>query len=85
MPSPSTSVGSTERLESGWRPGPKDIGRKTTPYLIPFDELPDDIADLDRDAVRQIPGALELVDLKVVRSATGSGHIGQSTLVSDDR
>ena len=23
----------TERLESGWRLGPKDIGRKTTPYL----------------------------------------------------
>ena len=62
----------TERLESGWRPGPKDIGRKSTPYLIPFDELPDDIADLDRDAVRQIPGALELVDLKVVRSTTRS-------------
>ena len=62
----------TERLESGWRLGPKDIGRKSTPYLIPFDELPDDIADLDRDAVRQIPGALESVDLKVVRSATSS-------------
>ena len=61
-----------ERLESGWRLGPKDVGRKSTPYLVPFDELPDDIADLDRDAVRQIPGALESVDLKVVRSATSS-------------
>ena len=67
----------TERLESGWRPGPKDAGRKTTPYLIPFDELPDDIADLDRDAVRQIPDALALVDLKAVRSATSSGRVGQ--------
>ncbi|HVQ51684.1 MAG TPA: NAD-binding protein, partial [Mycobacterium sp.] len=69
----------TERLGSGWRLGPKDIGRKTTPYLIPFDELPDDIADLDRDAVRQIPDALALVDLKAIRSAAGSGRIGQPT------
>jgi hypothetical protein len=75
----------TERLKSGWRPGPKDIERKTTPYLIPFDELPVDIADLDRDAVRHIPAALELVDLKVVRSPTSSGHVGSPTLVGDDR
>ena len=54
----------TERLASGWRQGPKDAGQKTTPYLVPFDELPDDVADLDRDAVRQIPDALALVDLK---------------------
>jgi hypothetical protein len=75
----------TERLESGWRLGPKDIGRKTTPYLIPFDELPDDIADLDRDAVRQIPEALALVDLKAIRSATSSGRVGQPTPIGDDR
>ncbi len=57
----------TERLESGWRLGPKDIERKRSPYLIPFEELPEDIADLDRDAVGLIPAALALVDLKVVR------------------
>jgi hypothetical protein len=71
----------TERLESGWRPGPRDVERKTTPYLIPFDDLPDDIADLDRDAVRQIPDALALVDLKAVRSADGAKHATQSALV----
>jgi hypothetical protein len=75
----------TERLESGWRPGPKDVVRKTTPYLIPFDELPDDIADLDRDAVRQIPEALALVDLKAIRSATSSHRVAQPTLIGDDR
>ena len=75
----------TERLESGWTPGDKDAGRKTTPYLIPFEDLPDDIADLDRDAVRQIPAVLALVDLKAIRSATGSGSVGQPTLVSGDR
>ena len=75
----------TERLESGWRLGPKDVERKTTPYLIPFEELPDDIADLDREAVRHIPDALALVDMKVVRSATGSSRVGQQTLVGGDR
>jgi hypothetical protein len=75
----------TERLEAGWGPGPKDVERKTTPYLVPFDELPDDIADLDRDAVRQIPEALALVDLKAIRSADGPRRVGQPTLVGDDR
>jgi RyR domain len=75
----------TERLKSGWRLGPKDIERKTSPYLIPFEELPDDIAEADRDTVHQIPDALALVDLKVIRSATGSARVGQPTLVGGDR
>ncbi len=75
----------TERLKSGWRLGPKDIERKTSPYLIPFEELPGDIADADRDTVRQIPDALALLDLKVIRSATGSARVGQPTLVGGDR
>jgi hypothetical protein len=56
-----------ERLESGWRPGPKDTDRKITPYLIPFEELTKEVADYDRDAVLEIPAALALIDLKVVR------------------
>jgi hypothetical protein len=70
-----------ERLESGWRLGPKDSRRKTTPYLVPFDELPDDIADLDREAVRQIPDALAMIDLKAVRSATSSDRVAQPTRI----
>jgi hypothetical protein len=68
----------TERLKSGWRLGPKDIGRKTSPYLVAFEELSHEIVDADRDAVRQIPDALALVDLRVIRSATGSGRVGQA-------
>ena len=71
----------TERLESGWLLGPKDIERKRSPYLVPFEELPDDIAEADRDTVRQIPAALALVDLKVVRSAPGSTRAEQPTLI----
>jgi hypothetical protein len=75
----------TERLESGWRLGLKDPERKTSPYLIPFEELPKDIADLDRDAVRQIPDALALVDLKAIRSAASASRVGSPTLIGDDR
>jgi hypothetical protein len=57
----------TERLQSGWRPGPRDPAQKLTPYRIPFEELPKEIADYDRDAVRGIPAALALIDLQLVR------------------
>lgn len=57
----------TERLQSGWRPGPRDPAQKLTPYLIPFEELSKEIADYDRDAVRGIPAALALIDLQIIR------------------
>jgi hypothetical protein len=72
----------TERLQSGWRLGPKDTERKLSPYLIPFADLPKDIADFDRDAVRQIPAALALVDLQAIRPPGGSARIGKPTLVN---
>jgi len=53
--------------------------------LIAFDELPDDVADLDREAVRQIPDALALVGLKAIRSTTSSGDVGHPALIGDDR
>jgi hypothetical protein len=56
-----------ERLESGWRLGDKDVAKKFTPYLIPFDKLTKEIADYDRDAVLEIPAALALIDLRVAR------------------
>jgi hypothetical protein len=74
----------SERLESGWRLGPKDVDQKRSPYLVPFEELPDDIADADRDAVRQIPGALALVDLKVVRSGPASARAELPSPVGGD-
>ena len=44
-----------ERLASGWRPGPRDAEARTSPYLVDYDELPDEVKELDRDAVRNIP------------------------------
>jgi hypothetical protein len=65
-----------ERTAGGWTLGDRDAARKTTPYLVPFDELPADIADYDRDAVREIPRLLASVGLQVVRgrSPTPAGR-----------
>jgi len=56
-----------ERIRAGWRPGPRDPQKRTTPYLVPFDELSPDIADLDRSAVLGIPGALASAGLQINR------------------
>jgi hypothetical protein len=60
-----------ERIEDGWQPVDgeidKDIAAKRTPYLIPFDRLPGDVADFDRDAIRSIPAVLKATGRRVVR------------------
>jgi hypothetical protein len=59
-----------ERIADGWTAGDKDVTRKTTPYLVPFEELPADIAEYDRIFVRTIPALLAAVGLQVVRTPT---------------
>ena len=50
-----------ERFLAGWRLGPKDIRGKTNPYLVDWRELPDDVREYDRQAVRQISDLLALI------------------------
>jgi hypothetical protein len=47
-----------ERLAAGWTLGPRDKEKKTTPYLVSWDRLPDDIREYDRESVRNIPQAM---------------------------
>ena len=61
-----------ERVADGWTAGNKDVTRKTTPYLVPFEELPPDIAEYDRILVREIPHLLISAGLQVVRTPTTS-------------
>ena len=56
-----------ERVADGWTSGPKDAARKMTPYLVPFSELPPDIAEYDRLFVRELPNLLAAAYLQVVR------------------
>ena len=57
-----------ERLADGWSLGDKDPDNRKTPYLVPFTELPDDIAEYDRIFVREIPTLLASVGLQVIRT-----------------
>ena len=58
-----------ERLSQGWKYGPHDVDGRTSPYLVPYSELPDDIKDLDRDAVRNIPALADRIGMAVYKQA----------------
>jgi hypothetical protein len=57
-----------ERLLDGWKRGARrDVAKKTSPFLVPWIELPEDIKDWDRETVRKIPEFLAKVGLEVQR------------------
>ena len=58
-----------ERSLAGWTYDPvrNDTARRT-PYLIQWSQLPEDTRSYDRNAIKDIPAILALVDLKVVRN-----------------
>ena len=54
-----------ERIDNGWAPGERDAEKKTSPYLIPYTMLPEEIKDYDRDAIRNIFPMLKQLGLRV--------------------
>jgi hypothetical protein len=56
-----------ERRAAGWRPGPKDVERKRTPHLVPWEDLSEEFRDYDRRAVALIPVVLAKADFGVRR------------------
>jgi TrkA-N domain/RyR domain len=62
-----------EREADGWKFGPtKDDRRKTTPYLVGWDELADDVKEYDRVAMRALPEMLMNAGFEVVRLPAGA-------------
>jgi len=58
-----------ERLLAGWTLGAKrDPERRTSPYLVAWKDLADEIREIDREAVRRIPAVLAEVGLSVRRA-----------------
>ena len=57
-----------ERVASGWKftSGPKDIERKLSPVLIPWEELSEPERDKDRDGYRALPTLLARAGYEVV-------------------
>ena len=57
-----------DRLRQGWRLGPRrDVPGRRSPYLVPWEDLSEEMRDLDRDSVRAIPRLLAQCGLSVVR------------------
>ena len=57
-----------ERIESGWTYGPaRDAEKKISPYILAYDELSEEIKELDRDTIRNIPKLLCMVGFAVYR------------------
>jgi hypothetical protein len=57
-----------ERRAQGWRLGQeRSHSQKVSPYLVRWEELPDDVKQLDRDAVRSIPVLLRRAGLAIRR------------------
>jgi hypothetical protein len=57
----------SERVADGWTPGERDVARKTTPYLVGWEALPEQIREWDREPVRRIPELLAGVGLEIRR------------------
>jgi hypothetical protein len=61
-----------ERRESGWRlAAVRNEERKESPYLIPYENLPEDVKEIDREAGRGIPVFLAEIGFAVVRVRRG--------------
>ncbi len=59
-----------DRIRDGWQPGPKDPVKKTTRYLVPWDELDNvdpDVRQVDRWWARKLSTALKNVGCKICR------------------
>ena len=57
-----------ERFLAGWTCGPeRDPVRKISPYLVDWDQLPENIKKYDRDTVQSIPDYLARVGMEIRR------------------
>jgi hypothetical protein len=57
-----------ERRRAGWRAGPRDALARTTPYLVPWEALSEEVRDKDRLFIRRLPQLLASVGLQAVRA-----------------
>jgi voltage-gated potassium channel Kch len=56
-----------ERQRDGWSRGPRNSVRKTNPNLVSWEELPEEIKELNREMARGLPAFLASVGLQVHR------------------
>jgi hypothetical protein len=56
-----------ERRTAGFTLGEKDLKKKTSPYLVPWDDLSDEVRSWDRNAVQIIPELVARAGFEVYR------------------
>lgn len=56
-----------ERRRSGWTEGPRDLEARTSPYLVSYDQLSDEVKEQDRAMVRGMPRFLARAGFEIVR------------------
>ncbi len=62
-----------ERRLANWVFDPvRDVEHRRTPYLVPYAELPEDVKEWDREAVRAIPEVLAQAKFEVYRLGSGA-------------
>jgi hypothetical protein len=66
-----------ERFLAGWSLGAKDVKLKRSPYLVPYDQLPDEVKAWDRDAVKNIPDLLRMLSPSKTRDGERERNRGQ--------
>jgi hypothetical protein len=63
-----------DRKAAGWTFAPtKNVERKESPYLVPYEDLSEDIRDHDRNTVRALPAFLAKAGFAIVRLQGGTG------------
>lgn len=56
-----------ERAAKGWTLGRRDAEKKTSPYLVPWDELSEEIKDYDREPISKLIETIESAGLALIR------------------
>lgn len=57
-----------ERIGNGWVYGSgKDADKKISPYIVPYEELSEEIKELDRDTIRSIPLLADMIGMSIYR------------------
>lgn len=71
-----------ERLNNGWvYSEQKDVDKKMTPYIKPYEELPEEIKDFDRDSIKNIIPLLKEANINVYKK-NSSNSIHDTTKYS---
>jgi hypothetical protein len=73
-----------ERQRDGWRLGPdRDPVARTSPYLVDWDALSEEVRDLDRHAVHEMPELLRRAGYAIIR-LRGAGLASSAPLGAAD-